>query len=321
MNKKTIALMLSFSMVLSGMGISAMPEKAAAADKDIPVGLELATGGSIDTPTGGSIENPDQSEETKEPAGETTKPDETKEPAEETKAPENSPAASQPAASETPAAGTTATPAAVSTATPAGITTPTALNVGDRFTTGNFIYSVLTTATDTAKATVKIRGLSAEGKTKTSLTIAASVKWQATEYLITGINEKSFKNNKNLTSVKVGKNVTYIGKYAFQGMTSLSSVTIGSGVTKIKKYAFAGCKKLRKVTIPAKTTFIGEKAFQNCKALKAVIVNSKKISKINSNAFRYVKSGCYMVVPSGKKNTYKSLLQRAKASKIKLYVY
>ncbi len=308
MNKKTIALMLSFSMVLSGMGISAMPEKAVAADKDIPVGLELATGGSIDTPTGGSIENPDQSEETKEPA-------------EETKAPENSPAASQPAASGTPAAGTTATPAAVSTATPAGITTPTALNVGDRFTTGNFIYSVLTTATDTAKATVKIRGLSAEGKTKTSLTIAASVKWQATEYLITGINEKSFKNNKNLTSVKVGKNVTYIGKYAFQGMTSLSSVTIGSGVTKIKKYAFAGCKKLRKVTIPAKTTFIGEKAFQNCKALKAVIVNSKKISKINSNAFRYVKSGCYMVVPSGKKNTYKSLLKRAKASKIKLYVY
>ena len=104
-------------------------------------------------------------------------------------------------------------------------------------------------------------------------------------------------------------------------MTSLTSVSIGSGVTTIKKLAFGGCTSLRKVAIPAKTNLIGEKAFQNCKKLKAVVVNSKKITTIKSNAFRYVKSGCYAVVPSGKKTLYRTLLVKAKASAIKIYVY
>ena len=195
------------------------------------------------------------------------------------------------------------------------------MKVGERFTTGNFVYAVTAVAEGNVKAAVKVRGLSDDGKTKTSVTIPASVKWQGVSYIVSGINEKAFKNNTKLTTVKVGKNVTYIGKRAFQGMTSLKSVTIGSGVTKIKKFAFAGCKALRKVTIPAKVTFIAEKAFQNCKKLQAVIINSKKINTINSNAFRYVKSGCYVVVPSGKKNTYRSLLLGAKASKLKIYVY
>ena len=241
----------------------------------------------------------------------------------ETDQPEKTPVAATEAPAQTPVntPAATVTPAAVTTTSPAAIATNGALKVGARFTTGNFVYGVTAEAQGTVKAAVKIRGLSEDGKTKTSVTIPASVTWQGVNYVVSGINEKSFKNNTKLTSVKVGKNVTYIGKRAFQGMTSLKSLTIGSGVTKIKKFAFAGCKSLRKVTIPAKTTFIGEKAFQNCKKLKAVIINSKKINTINSNAFRYVKSGCYVVVPSGKKNTYRSLLLGAKASKLKIYVY
>ena len=281
MKKKVIAMMLSAALVISGAGISSLPNQTAAENNGSTIVANITSGSGIDTP--------DVTDAPQETSEATKTPDVTDTPG-ETKMPES-------------------------------ITTNAALKVGDRFTTGNYIYSVTAVADGTAKATVKVRGLSAEGKLKTSLTIPASVTWQGTGYLVTGINEKSFKNNKALTSVKVGKNVTYIGKYAFQGMTSLTSVTIGSGVTTIKKYAFAGCSALRKVTIPAKTTFIGEKAFQNCKKLKAVIINSKKITKINSNAFRYVKSGCYVVVPSGKKSAYRSLLVKAKASKLKIYVY
>lgn len=315
MKKKTMAIILSLSLVLSGTGLGVMPQKAAAESS------QPATGAAMETE---NTETPDataevQGSETEAPEQTGETPSETEQPG-ITEVPSETPAQT-PAQSpvNTPAA--TVTPAAVTTTTPAAVTTSAALKVGERFTTGNFVYAVTAVAEGNVKAAVKVRGLSDDGKTKTSVTIPASVKWQGVSYIVSGINEKAFKNNTKLTTVKVGKNVTYIGKRAFQGMTSLKSVTIGSGVTKIKKFAFAGCKALRKVTIPAKVTFIAEKAFQNCKKLQAVIINSKKINTINSNAFRYVKSGCYVVVPSGKKNTYRSLLLGAKASKLKIYVY
>lgn len=315
MKKKTMAIILSLSLVLSGTGLGVMPQKAAAESSQPATGAAMEKEGT-ETPDstaqapGSETEAPEQTSET---------PSETEQPG-ITEVPSETPAQS-PAQTpvNTPAA--TVTPAAVTTTTPAAVTTSAALKVGERFTTGNFVYAVTAVAEGNVKAAVKVRGLSNDGKTKTSVTIPASVTWQGVSCIVSGINEKAFKNNTKLTTVKVGKNVTYIGKRAFQGMTSLKSVTIGSGVTKIKKFAFAGCKELRKVTIPAKVTFIAEKAFQNCKKLQAVIINSKKINTINSNAFRYVKSGCYVVVPYGKKNTYRSLLLGAKASKLKIYVY
>lgn len=315
MKKKTMAIILSLSLVLSGTGLGVMPQKASAETGQPATGTAMETEGT-ETPDS-TAQAPGSETEAPEQTGET--PSETEQPG-ITEVPSETPAQS-PAQTpvNTPAA--TVTPAAVTTTTPAAVTTSAALKVGERFTTGNFVYAVTAVAEGNVKAAVKVRGLSNDGKTKTSVTIPASVTWQGVSYIVSGINEKAFKNNTKLTTVKVGKNVTYIGKRAFQGMTSLKSVTIGSGVTKIKKFAFAGCKALRKVTIPAKVTFIAEKAFQNCKKLQAVIINSKKINTINSNAFRYVKSGCYVVVPSGKKNTYRSLLLGAKASKIKLYVY
>lgn len=323
MKKKTIAMLLSFSMVLSAAGAGITPQKASAETGQPATGTAMETE-NTETPDA-TAQAPGSETEAPEQTGET--PSETELPG-ITEAPSETPAQ---APSETPAQtpvqspvntpAATVTPAAVTTTTPAAVTTSAALKVGERFTTGNFIYAVTAVAEGNVKAAVKVRGLSDDGKTKTSVTIPASVKWQGVSYIVSGINEKAFKNNTKLTTVKVGKNVTYIGKRAFQGMTSLKSVTIGSGVTKIKKFAFAGCKALRKVTIPAKVTFIAEKAFQNCKKLQAVIINSKKINTINSYAFRYVKSGCYAVVPSGKKNTYRSLLLGAKASKLKIYVY
>lgn len=315
MKKKTIAMLLSFSMVLSAAGAGITPQKASAETGQPATGAAMETEGT-ETPDS-TAQAPGSETEAPEQTGET--PSETELPG-ITEVPSETPAQS-PVRSpvNTPAA--TVTPAAVTTTTPAAVTTSAALKVGERFTTGNFVYAVTAVAEGNVKAAVKVRGLSDDGKTKTSVTIPASVTWQGVSYIVSGINEKAFKNNTKLTTVKVGKNVTYIGKRAFQGMTSLKSVTIGSGVTKIKKFAFAGCKALRKVTIPAKVTFIAEKAFQNCKKLQAVIINSKKINTINSNAFRYVKSGCYVVVPSGKKNTYRSLLLGAKASKLKIYVY
>ena len=317
MKKKTMAMILSFSMIFTGLGMEAVPQKAAAVNNSTTAAVQVGAEGAetpevtaevTDKPEN-AVETPDASQETKAQA-ETDQPEKT--PAAATETPVQTPV-------NTPAV--TVTPAAVTTTSPAAIATNGALKVGERFTMGNFVYGVTAEAQGTVKAAVKVRGLSENGKTKTSVTIPASVTWQGVTYVVSGINQKAFKNNTKLTSVKVGKNVTYIGKRAFQGMTSLKSLTIGSGVTKIKKFAFAGCKSLRKVTIPAKTTFIGEKAFQNCKKLKAVIINSKKIKTINSNAFRYVKTGCYVVVPSGRKSTYRSLLLGAKASKLKIYVY
>lgn len=205
MKKKVIAMMLSAALVISGAGISSLPNQTAAENDGSTIVANITSGSGIDTP--------DVTDAPQETSEATKTPDVTDTP-EETKTPEST-ATTQPP-KITPAA-TATPPAVVTTTTPAGITTNAALKVGDRFTTGNYIYSVTAVADGTAKATVKVRGLSAEGKLKTSLTIPASVTWQGTSYLVTGINEKSFKNNKALTSVKVGKNVTYIGNMPSRG--------------------------------------------------------------------------------------------------------
>lgn len=215
-------------------------------------------------------------------------------------------------------------PSAVPTSS--SITTNSAVSgaafaVGDEFTKGNYIYKVLTVADGTKKATVKVKALSAAGAKKTSLTVQDSIVKDSTEFVVTGIHQKAFKTAASLKKVTIGKNVTFIGVRAFQGLDKLTTVTIGGNVTTIKKYAFAGCSALRKITLPAKVNLIGVKAFNNCSKLKAVMVDTKKLTVIKQSAFRNTKQGCYMVVPSGKKALYTSLLRGSGAKSMKVYTY
>jgi len=89
---------------------------------------------------------------------------------------------------------------------------------------------------------------------------------------ITKINNYSFYNCTNITSVVIGDNVTSIDNHAFSGCRALASVTIGNSVTSIGEYAFYNCSGLNGISIPQSVTTIGSGAFYGCSSLTSITI-------------------------------------------------
>lgn len=73
-------------------------------------------------------------------------------------------------------------------------------------------------------------------KTSTA-TIPAAVTLQGKKYKVTAIQKKAFRNNKKLSRVVIGNNVTKIGANAFSGCKNLTEIVFGKKVTTISKNA------------------------------------------------------------------------------------
>lgn len=192
--------------------------------------------------------------------------------------------------------------------------------VGDKLTVANYEYVVVTAPTATTNGTVRLKALVEKAKTKTSLTVPATISKDGNTFSVVGIGTKAFTTSTALKKVIIRKNVQYINTRAFQGVKTLQSVIIGENVTSIKNRAFAGCSSLRSVTIPSKVSLVGIRAFYNCKKLKSVVIESKKITTVKTYAFKYNKKGRYFVMPSGKKSLYQSLIKSSGAT-VKIYTY
>ena len=99
--------------------------------------------------------------------------------------------------------------------------------------------------------------------------------------------------------------VTAIGAKAFRNHKSLVLVQTGSNVTKIGKSAFAGCKNLKRAVIGKQTATIGGKAFYGDRKLKNVKIVSKKLKKIEKQAFRNIHKKAVIHVPKKQVKKYK----------------
>ena len=125
--------------------------------------------------------------------------------------------------------------------------TITAPAKGKVFTVSKCKYKI----TDEKKYTVSIMGTSKKGK----LTIGATVKIGGKNYKITGIAAKAFKNNKNLTKVVIGKNISAIGKQAFYGCKNLKSIAIKTEKLTAKKVGSRAFEKISsevEISVPKK---------------------------------------------------------------------
>ena len=157
-------------------------------------------------------------------------------------------------------------------------------------------------------------------KAKT-VSIPATVKIRGKKYKVTQIAEGAFKNNKKVTKVTIGSNVSKISKNAFSGAIKLKTVTMGQNVTEIGVYAFKGCKVLTGITLPAKTTKIGDQAFSGCKKLKTITIKSSKITskKLSKNAFKGITKVTTIKVPKKKVSSYQKLFKsKGLSSKVKV---
>lgn len=120
--------------------------------------------------------------------------------------------------------------------------------VGTTKTVKGVRYAVTKSAAKggTAEA-VKVTG---KGK---KITIAATVKIDGVTFTVTSIKKNAAKNNKNMTSVVIGKNVTSIGANSFANSKKLANVTFkGTKAVKVGSKAFKGTSSKMKVVTPKK---------------------------------------------------------------------
>ena len=200
-------------------------------------------------PTPGQEETP---EPTPTPGQEET-PEPTPTPGQE-ETPEPTPAPGQEDSSEpTPTPGQEETPETGKNPGSTVIVRPTAVPArkGTIFNISSKKIKVKVTSSSRKNPTVTVTKIM--DKKAKKLTIPVTVKVKGITYKVTGIADKAFRNNKKLTTVTIGSNVTKIGKKAFSGCKNLKKITVTAGkLQTISKNAFKGVKK--NITITVKGT-------------------------------------------------------------------
>ena len=101
---------------------------------------------------------------------------------------------------------------------------------------------------------------------------------------VTEIGEEAFADcYATLEEVKIGKNVTSIGKGAFRFSMPLKSITIPGSVISIGEEAFMSCRTLTDITLQEGLRSIGNDAFSNTYVKEITI--PKSLKSLGKNAF------------------------------------
>ena len=134
---------------------------------------------------------------------------------------------------------------------PAPDTVKTVPKKGMVFTDGKGI-SYKVTKSDAKKGTVAVTGTR---KKRNKITIPATVTKDGYTFKVTEIAAKAFQNNKKLTTLILGTNISKIGTKSFYKNSKLKSITFkNKNAVKIGSQAFKGIKVTAKVTVPKKMT-------------------------------------------------------------------
>lgn len=121
---------------------------------------------------------------------------------------------------------------------------PSAPKAGTSFRKGQHTYKVLKKGSTVAFAKTK--------STAKSISIPATVSYGGIKYKVTEVSKNAFKNNKKMTTVKLGSNIATIGASAFYGCKKLKSITVSSPRLKtVGKKAFSGIYTKAKVKVPS----------------------------------------------------------------------
>lgn len=112
------------------------------------------------------------------------------------------------------------------------------------------------------------------------------------------IGASSFTSCIKLKSVTIPASATYFGVEIFSGCTSLATVVLGAGMTAIPKSMFSGCSALTSIAVPKKVTKINASAFASCVGLTSIYI-PESVTSIDTTAFTYKK-----VVIKGKSGSY-----------------
>ncbi|MCR5628122.1 leucine-rich repeat protein [Eubacterium sp.] len=129
------------------------------------------------------------------------------------------------------------------------------------FDDGKLIYKIVKPA---GKKYGKVSVIGLKKKSLKKINIKASVKHAGLTYKIASIGANAFKNNKKIISVKIGKNVTKIGKKAFYNCKKIKKVIIKSvELKKVGKKAYAKTSKKLVIKVASKKKKAYSKKLKN----------------------------------------------------------
>lgn len=89
----------------------------------------------------------------------------------------------------------------------------------------------------------------------------------------TEINKFAF-HYSNIESVKIPDSCKEIDQKAFKECRNLKNVDFGNGIETISHSSFEGCDSLETVVLPASLNYLGDGTFYSCDSLKRVTINS-----------------------------------------------
>lgn len=89
---------------------------------------------------------------------------------------------------------------------------------------------------------------------------------------VTQIDDFSFSQCYNLTSVTIPDSVTLIGWQAFYKCTSLESIVIPDSVVSLRQSAFSSCTSLKDVTLSSSLKSPGGYTFVGCTSLESIVI-------------------------------------------------
>lgn len=117
-------------------------------------------------------------------------------------------------------------------------------------------------------------------------------------YNLSYIGDAAFSNCASIKIIKLPESLTYIGDSAFMGCSSLKKIKLPDGLAYLGKNAFFGCESLSEMIIPDQITEISEGCFGNCSALKYISLPDG-INSIGQSAFRNCRSLGAIDLPEG----------------------
>ena len=143
---------------------------------------------------------------------------------------------------------------------------------------GNGVKAEYTSVIDDAEAKSDTKiSLTAVEVIGTTFKLPAEIWVNEQYFVVTEIGKGALKNNKAVTKLTIGENVTGIGSSAFRNMTNLKSITINaSSLESVGKNAFKGVGDKKRETITIKG--VTEEEFEKiCKMIRKAGIGKKAV--------------------------------------------
>ena len=119
---------------------------------------------------------------------------------------------------------------------------------------------------------------------------------------VIGIGQEAFMRRQSVVTVKIQKDIEYLGDRAFKNCINLEAVTLPPTLKTVGTECFRNCGLLSEVNLNEGLLEIKEKAFLNCPSIKRILIPST-VQKIGEKVFNKKNVGdiliyCHMHSPA-----------------------